>query len=156
MNKIMTLEKINKLKLNTEDYQIKKHNNHLYRHNIKYPISYGRDRYYIKLTDKVLKLRKTLGVSYLYSLPELTVDKEEFKRLFFQSKAYVEVIKLLHEIIPRFSSVSIPKDLINPTVDEPDLKGYDPNIKLSIHWFKSDLTGISMDPSVFNLVIFDM
>ena len=152
----MTLEKINKLKLNTEDYIREKHNPNLYKHNIKYPISYGRDRYYIKLTDKVLKLKKTLGVSYLYSILELTIGKEEFKRLFFHSKAYMEVIKLLHEIIPRFSSVSIPKDLINPTVDEPDLKGYDPNIKLSIHWFKSDLAGVAMDPSVFNLVIFDM
>ena len=151
----MTLEKINKLKLNTEDYVPKKFNTYIYRHNIKYPISYGRDRYYIKLTDKVLKLKKSLGVSYLYSIPELTIEKEEFKRLFFQSKAYMEVIKLLHEIIPRFSSVSIPKDLINPTVHELDLKGYDPNIKLAIHWFKSDITGIVMDPSVFNLVIFD-
>lgn len=151
----MTLEKINKLKLNTEDYVPKKFNTYIYRHNIKYPISYGRDRYYIKLTDKVLKLKKSLGVSYLYSIPELTIEKEEFKRLFFQSKAYMEVIKLLHEIIPRFSSVSIPKDLINPTVHELDLKGYDPNIKLAIHWFKSDITGIAMDPSVFNLVIFD-
>ena len=151
----MTLEKINKLNLNTEDYVPKKFNTYIYRHNIKYPISYGRDRYYIKLTDKVLKLKKSLGVSYLYSIPELTIEKEEFKRLFFQSKAYMEVIKLLHEIIPRFSSVSIPKDLINPTVHELDLKGYDPNIKLAIHWFKSDITGIAMDPSVFNLVIFD-
>lgn len=153
---MITIDKLNKLKLNTEVYIQKKHNNHLYKYNIRYPIDYGRHRYYIRLEDKILKLKKSKGISYLYSLIDSEIDDvEEFKLRFFQSKAYLETLNLLHDIIPRFSSISIPKDITNPTVEQ-SVKGYDPNIKLSIHWFRSDLEGEPMDPSVFNLVIFDV
>lgn len=153
---MITIDKLNKLKLNTEVYIQKKHNNHLYKYNIKYPINYGRHRYYIRLEDKILKLKKSKGISYLYNLVDSEIDNvEEFKLRFLQSKAFVETLKVLYEIIPKFSSVSVPKDLLNPTIDKAE-KLFDPSIKLSIHWFKSDLEGESMDPSVFNLVIFDV
>nr|DAS09672.1 MAG TPA: hypothetical protein [Bacteriophage sp.] len=153
---MITIDKLNKLKLNTEVYIQKKHNNHLYKYNIKYPINYGRHRYYIRLEDKILKLKKSKGISYLYNLVDSEIDNvEEFKLRFLQSKAFVETLKVLYEIIPKFSSVSVPKDLLNPTIDKAE-KLFDPSIKLSIHWFKSDLEGEPMDPSVFNLVIFDV
>ena len=153
---MITRDKLNKLKLNTEVYIQKKHNNHLYKYNIKYPINYGRHRYYIRLEDKILKLKKSKGISYLYNLVDSEIDNvEEFKLRFLQSKAFVETLKVLYEIIPKFSSVSVPKDLLNPTIDKAE-KLFDPSIKLSIHWFKSDLEGEPMDPSVFNLVIFDV
>ena len=153
---MITIEKLNRLKLNLETYIKEKHNTYLYRHNIKYPIDYGRSRYYIRFQDKLLKLKKVLGVSYLYQLnKEEDINKEELKRLFFQSKAYLDTLKLLQEITPRFNSVSAPKDLLNPSTEKAE-KTYDPTIKLSIHWFKSDLIGEAMDPSVFNLVIFDL
>lgn len=153
---MITIEKLNRLKLNLETYIKEKHNTYLYRHNIKYPIDYGRSRYYIRFQDKLLKLKKALGVSYLYQLnEEEEINREELKRLFFQSKAYLDTLKLLQEITPRFISVSAPKDLLNPSTEKVE-KTYDPTIKLSIHWFKSDLIGEAMDPSVFNLVIFDV
>lgn len=153
---MITIEKLNRLKLNLETYIKEKHNTYLYRHNIKYPIDYGRSRYYIRFQDKLLKLKKALGVSYLYQLnEEEDINKEELKRLFFQSKAYLDTLKLLQEITPRFNSVSAPKDLLNPSTEKAE-KTYDTTIKLSIHWFKSDLIGEAMDPSVFNLVIFDV
>ena len=153
---MITIERLNKLKLNLGEYDPKKNNNHLYKHNIKYPIDYGRSRYYIRFQDKLLKLKKALGVSYLYQLnEEEEINREELKRLFFQSKAYLDTLKLLQEITPRFNSVSAPKDLLNPSTEKAE-KTYDPTIKLSIHWFKSDLIGEVMDPSVFNLVIFDL
>lgn len=153
---MITIEKLNRLKLNLETYIKEKHNTYLYRHNIKYPIDYGRSRYYIRFQDKLLKLKKALGVSYLYQLnEEEDINKEELKRLFFQSRAYLDILKLLQEITPRFNSVSAPKDLLNPSTEKAE-KTYDPTIKLSIHWFKSDLIGEVMDPSVFNLVIFDL
>ena len=153
---MITIEKLNRLKLNLETYIKEKHNTYLYRHNIKYPIDYGRSRYYIRFQDKLLKLKKALGVSYLYQLnEEEEINREELKRLFFQSKAYLDTLKLLQEITPRFHSVSAPKDLLNPSTEKAE-KTNDPTIKLSIHWFKSDLIGEAMDPSVFNLVIFDI
>jgi hypothetical protein len=153
---MITIEKLNKLKLNLEEYIREKHNPHLYKHTVKYPIDYGKQRYYIRFQDKLLKLKKALGVSYLYQLnEEEEINREELKRLFFQSKAYLDTLKLLQEITPRFHSVSAPKDLLNPSTEKAE-KTYDPTIKLSIHWFKSDLIGEAMDPSVFNLVIFDL
>lgn len=152
----ITNDDVNRLSLNLEDYIRERHNPYLYKHRIKYPIDYGKLRYYLKLQDcKLLKLKKSSGISYLYELPETEIDKSDLKRKFLQSKAFVETLKVLYEIIPKFSSVSVPKDLLNPTVDKAE-KLFDPSIKLSIHWFKSDLEGESMDPSVFNLVIFDV
>ena len=153
---MITNDTINKLSIGIEDYIRERHNPYLYKHRIKYPIDYGKLRYYLKLQDcKLLKLKKSSGISYLYELPETEIDKSDLKRKFLQSKAFVETLKVLYEIIPKFSSVSVPKDLLNPTVDKAE-KLFDPSIKLSIHWFKSDLEGESMDPSVFNLVIFDL
>lgn len=153
---MITNDTINKLTLNLEDYDQVRHNKHLYKHRIRYPMDYGRLRYYMKVQDcKLLKLKKSSGISYLYELPETKIDKSDLKRKFLQSKAFVETLKVLYEIIPKFSSVSVPKDLLNPTIDKAE-KLFDPSIKLSIHWFKSDLEGESMDPSVFNLVIFDV
>ena len=156
MMRITTNDDVNRLSLNLEDYIRERHNPYLYKHRIKYPIDYGKLRYYLKLQDcKLLKLKKSSGISYLYELPETEIDKSDLKRKFLQSKAFVETLKVLYEIIPKFSSVSVPKDLLNPTIDKAE-KLFDPSIKFSIHWFKSDLEGESMDPSVFNLVIFDV
>ena len=146
--------KVNISDISTEQYVRSKHNGYLYRHNIKYPISYSRLQYYHKVGEVIYKFKKSKGLSFIHKVDTYHnyVNKSELIKYYKSSSLYVELLELLDSLLPKFSKVIMPRDLMNPSELISDKSS---ELTLVINWFSTDNKYVLEEPGIFILNIFE-